>query len=700
MKLAPTALILLIAAAHHGAAQMLMPADPNCDYTKINPLFDDVNAACSADQAAGRCSATCAAAMAPAMLGECKLTMESIIDQSEQGGSPDGLAQTLHTEWELCTNVDSVELAANLSLAAGCGGTPPPPLPVAGNGHRRTQTVAEQQRSNVAMLAAFAAGNGSVCAMIAEASAVELHAEPPPPCEDDVNYVMDMISYSATDIHGYPIRCSASEAIAARRSGASECYGRREIHHTEVCSDFALPSTSCRNRATNAAGVLAADACPISCGTGCFLTYDDCWNSPCLNGGTCTDGLGHPVCACAAGWSGVLCEVRAGCWNSPCLNGGICTSADPANVLANALANGSYTCACGMSWAGPSCEAECAGHGSIAGGSCVCDAGYTGTDCSLTTAPCADDEHFRGGAYPDDEDWHRNTDRDPCSSRTRCDGDDDGTSFHRDDDGAVDWSSTGHAMTIAVSAADACPISCGSGCALTYDDCWNSPCLNGGTCTDGLSHPVCACGSWSGALCEVECAGHGSIVGESCVCDVGWIGADCSLVPLPTGFDEAYTLTGCADPAHCGTFRRVAARCTSDPDGYSPCLNGGTGGYMERTGNTDLSLCDGVPAYQKGGSDGPVLYRWERGDGRTWWSVGASSKLETCDGAHYASIYLTSSDNYPSGPPTEPGYSNELTEPGYSNGLNEHGGTGWIDQDIPYPYCTSDCGIAIAAGGR
>lgn len=36
-------------------------------------------------------------------------------------------------------------------------------------------------------------------------------------------------------------------------------------------------------------GVLATEACPVTCRTGCFLTYDSCWNRPCLNGGVCTD---------------------------------------------------------------------------------------------------------------------------------------------------------------------------------------------------------------------------------------------------------------------------------------------------------------------------------------------------------------------------------------------------------------------------
>ena len=88
------------------------------------------------------------------------------------------------------------------------------------------------------------------------------------------------------------------------------------------------------------------------------------------------------------------------------------------------------------------------------------------------------------------------------------------------------------------------------------------------------------------------------------------------LGPLTDGFDESYTLTGCSNPAHCGTFHRVGACCASGNSDYCP------GGQREYSGNTDTTMCAGVPAYQAGGGDGSVLFRTEVSSGRTrWWVV-------------------------------------------------------------------------------
>lgn len=78
----------------------------------------------------------------------------------------------------------------------------------------------------------------------------------------------------------------------------------------------------------------------------------------------------------------------------------------------------------------------------------------------------------------------------------------------------------------------------------------------------------------------------------------------------------------------CGVFSRVAAHCT-DPDGLG-------GGYSCPHGeNADLTLCDGVPVYQRqdhfAPNRGPVLYRArQRYSQSARWVVGTSDRLYDC----------------------------------------------------------------------
>ena len=102
------------------------------------------------------------------------------------------------------------------------------------------------------------------------------------------------------------------------------------------------------------------------------------------------------------------------------------------------------------------------------------------------------------------------------------------------------------------------------------------------------------------------------------------------------------------------------------------------------SGSTDPSMCNGAPVYQKGGGDGPVLYRVGGDYGSTLWKVSDSSALETCGATATTS-------------------SRRLASVVYSTGTNPSGGTGWI----PYlsRLCGTSqvgytCGIAIVAGGR
>ena len=65
--------------------------------------------------------------------------------------------------------------------------------------------------------------------------------------------------------------------------------------------------------------------------------------NPCLNGGTCIDGVNDFTCACANGFSGPTCATNIDdCTPNPCLNGGTCI--DGVN---------DFTCACANGFSGP-----------------------------------------------------------------------------------------------------------------------------------------------------------------------------------------------------------------------------------------------------------------------------------------------------------------------------------------------------------
>jgi len=148
---------------------------------------------------------------------------------------------------------------------------------------------------------------------------------------------------------------------------------------------------------------------------------------------------------------------------------------------------------------------------------------------------------------------------------------------------------------------------------------------------------------------------------------------------LPQGFAASYDVAGCSNPAHCGTFVAVQASCTS---GRS-C----PGGQYARPGWTDATQCDGVPTYQLGGPDGPVLYRAYFGDDGTYWVVGPSDRLNDCVGSGYY-LFSESNPGPAGGAPTAPVYS---------------AGDGWYDTDNNDARgtitVTAGDGSAIGGGG-
>ena len=128
------------------------------------------------------------------------------------------------------------------------------------------------------------------------------------------------------------------------------------------------------------------------------------------------------------------------------------------------------------------------------------------------------------------------------------------------------------------------------------------------------------------------------------------------LGSLTEGFEESYTVSGCSNPEHCGVFQRVPAHCTAS--------SGSCPGGRFANGNTDPTLCDGAPVYQRqgdnGGDAGVILYRFFNGDDTVWY-VGSSNALAYCSGSNYLE-----SASAPAADPTAPSYS---------------AGGGWYDDD-------------------
>ena len=44
-----------------------------------------------------------------------------------------------------------------------------------------------------------------------------------------------------------------------------------------------------------------------------FIDINECQSSPCINGGTCLDGVNRFICQCLPGYTGDRCEISKSC---------------------------------------------------------------------------------------------------------------------------------------------------------------------------------------------------------------------------------------------------------------------------------------------------------------------------------------------------------------------------------------------------
>ncbi|CAH1782710.1 unnamed protein product [Owenia fusiformis] len=319
---------------------------------------------------------------------------------------------------------------------------------------------------------------------------------------------------------------------------------------------------------------------------------DECASSPCLNGGTCVDGVNGYTCGCIPGYEGLHCDVDIDeCASSPCLNGGTCTDGIDG-----------YACTCIPGYAGLNCDIdidECASSPCLNGGTCTdgidgyactCIPGYEGLNCDVDTDECTSSPCLNGGTcvdgingytctcIPGYEGVHCDVDIDECTSTNPClNG---GTCV----DGVNGYTCT------------CIPGYEGLHCDVDTDECTSSPCLNGGTCVDGVNGYTCTCiPGYEGVHCDVDtdectsspCLNGGTCVdgvnGYTCTCIPGYEGVHCDVDIDECASSPCLNSGTCVDGVNRYTCTCIPGyeglHCDVDIDectSTNPCLNGGT----------------------------------------------------------------------------------------------------------------------------
>uniref|UniRef100_H3A4V0 FAT atypical cadherin 4 n=1 Tax=Latimeria chalumnae TaxID=7897 RepID=H3A4V0_LATCH len=129
-------------------------------------------------------------------------------------------------------------------------------------------------------------------------------------------------------------------------------------------------------------------SCPVGfTGPFCEVDINECYGSPCSNGGVCVNYAGGFFCSCRGGFSGPFCTSGVNeCEKNLCQNGGTCENT-----------YGDYHCICLHGYTGRFCEASidhcdsspCLNHGSCtnlsSGYHCKCPFGITGRNCELSS---------------------------------------------------------------------------------------------------------------------------------------------------------------------------------------------------------------------------------------------------------------------------------------------------------------------------
>ncbi len=124
-------------------------------------------------------------------------------------------------------------------------------------------------------------------------------------------------------------------------------------------------------------------------GVACDQNINECASNPCLNGGTCVDGINMFTCTCPQYYNGTNCGTPINICTvaNPCLNNATCTNGLPTQTIQCVCAPGYYGSTC-ASFAQVCASAPCLNGGVCIPSSnnlaytCNCTKNFTGSNCS------------------------------------------------------------------------------------------------------------------------------------------------------------------------------------------------------------------------------------------------------------------------------------------------------------------------------
>lgn len=255
------------------------------------------------------------------------------------------------------------------------------------------------------------------------------------------------------------------------------CAKSSTVTSTACTSVPCQQSAPCTNVGTNDYSC----ACPSShSGKNCQTNIDDCAPNPCMQGAACTDLNSDYSCACPTGYTGKNCEtaVSTTCTKT-CQNGGTCQ-----------LSNGVAVCSCRTNFKGNNCQYDCDDQA-------TCQSCTKAPECVCSGCPFSNQLPiiYKYSGVCDGFLWCQRTGT-PGNyvvtyTEMVCGG---GTAW---DSGII---TCNHYSDTILSECQACS---------------DSPCKNGGTCTDKT------------AIVNFQ----STSVGFSCACATGYSGRQCQKTP-------------------------------------------------------------------------------------------------------------------------------------------------------------------------